>query len=292
MNNNAFNEIFDALKTQIEDLDDNYRIVQLKGQMEEKPVSLVIVYVCDQNYLQVESDQFITFNELFPQTKYQKAKYLCSPDKNGHYCLFKGGKEVISKSNFSVDSLIKEVFGDLKNSYQNKQEVTKHLGKLMNRYILPDELGYDAYAQTYFFLDRGNTISEIENLWFSNYFRKLKKSVKKSYPFNDCHVAKYTSLDTALKILASSKMRMMSVTAMNDKLEIGYLYGKLSNEDTAYLENKTIFHNARQRYITSFTEKIDDLTMWRLYGDNGEGVCLVFSEPYDCPYYPPCRLSW
>ena len=77
-------------------------------------------------------------------------------------------------------------------------------------------------------------------------------------------------------MLNSGKIRMMSVTAMNDKMEIGHLYGNLSCEESAYLEDKTKIHYARQRYITSFTNKIDDLTMWRLYGDNGKGGCLVF----------------
>ena len=31
--------------------------------------------------------------------------------------------------------------------------------------------------------------------------------------------------------------------------------------------------------------------MWRLYGDNGKGVCLIFSEPNDCNYYFPVDYS-
>lgn len=293
MDNNDYNKIVDAIKTIVTDLDDSsYSIVPLNGKRGDgQPISCVMVYVCNQNYLQVDSDQFISFNEIFPQTKYQIPKYHCSPDKDGYYSLFKGEKKVISETNFSIESLIKECFDDVKNKLQNKEEVAELLGELMEHPILPNQLEYDAYAQTYFLHEGNNAADRTEYLWFSNYFRELKKSFQKPFPFDSCHVAKYTSLDTALKILVSGKMRMMSVTAMNDKLEIGYLYGKLSDEDAAYLDNKTIFHNARQRYITSFTNKIDDLTMWRLYGDDGKGVCLVFSEPDECQYYFPVDYS-
>lgn len=90
------------------------------------------------------------------------------------------------------------------------------------------------------------------------------------------HIAKYTSLETAAMILKSGKVRMMSVTAMNDKTEIGHLFSDINKNESEYLENKTKISFAQHRYITSFTNKIDDLTMWRLYGDNGNGVCLIF----------------
>lgn len=289
MDSNAFTEIFDALTNLIADLDDNYCIIPLEGNVNGKPINSFIVAVSGQSYLQVDSAQFISFYELFPRTKYQKAIYHCSPDKDGQYALFKKGKKEIRQDDFSIDSLITEVFGDIKNKLQNKQEVAEHLGELINRYILPDELGYDIYSQTYFFQDWNETRG-IEYLWFRNYFSDLKIIIEKPNPFNPWHVAKYISFDTALMILNSGKMRMMSVTAMNDKLEIGHLYG-MHTEDPDSLENKTIVHNARQRYITSFTNKIDDLTMWRLYGDNGKGVCLVFSEPNECSYYLPIDYS-
>lgn len=290
MDSNYFINICDALTNLIADLDYNYCIIPLEGKVDGNPIKSVIVNVSGQNYLQVDSSQFISFHELFPRTKYQQATYHCSPEKDGQYTLFKKGKVVISHDIFSIESLITEVFGDIKNKLQNKQEVAEHIGELMDRYILPNKLGYDVSTQSYFFLD-WNEPHGIEYLWFRNYFSDLKLIIEKPNPFNSWHVAKYTPLDTALTIINSGKMRMMSVTAMNDKLEIGHLYGELHLEDSHFLENKTIVHNARQRYITSFTNKIDDLTMWRLYGDNGNGVCLVFSEPNECPYYLPIDYS-
>lgn len=290
MDNDFFTEICNALTKRINDWGDNYRIVSLEGQKDGEPIKCVIVEVSGQNYLQVDSAQFISFHELFPRTKRQIATFNCSPNQNGLYSLFKNGKKVLCEKNFSCEVLITEVFGDIENKLQNRQLIVELLGKLMKRCILPDELVYDVSNQSYHFIDWNKTRGT-EYLWFCNYFRNLKKRVDKPLPYENWHVAKYTSLDTALKILNSGKIRMMSVTAMNDKLEIGHLYGELRNEESAYLENKTKIHYARQRYITSFTDKIDDLTMWRLYGDNAQGVCFVFSEPYECDYYLPIDYS-
>lgn len=288
MDNKVFNKICNALT--LINWSENYHIVSLEGRKDGNPIKSIIVEVCGQNYLQVDSARFISHFELFPQTKYQKAIYHCLPYKDGRYCLYKNGKEIIGNEKITYQTLIKEVFGDLENKLQERKEVAKLLGRLMNRCILPNKLDYDVNNQTYHFLDWNKT-SGIEYLWFYNYFCDLKEAVEKPIPFETWHVAKYTSLDTALMMLNSGKMRMMSVTAMNDKLEIGHLYGELRNEDSAYLENKTKINHARQRYITSFTDKIDDLTMWRLYGDNGKGVCLVFSEPNKCSYYLPVDYS-
>lgn len=288
--NKVFNEIFNTLTKRINDWGENYSIVPLEGQKDGEPIKCVIVKVNGQNYLQVDSSQFISFHELFPRTKLQKSIFICSPNKDGLYSLFKNGKKILCENDFSCEVLITEVFGDIENKLQNRQLIAELLENMMNRCVLPDEIGYDVSNQTYHFIDWNKTRGT-EYLWFCNYFRNLKKNVKKPFPYDNWHVAKYTSLDTALKILNSGKMRMMSVTAMNDKLEIGHLYGELRDEDSAYMDNKTKVHYARQRYITSFTDKIDDLTMWRLYGDNAEGVCLVFSEPYECYYYLPIDYS-
>lgn len=129
-----FTEICNVLTKHIDDWGDNYRIVSLEGKC-------IIVEVNGQNYLQVDSAQSISFHDLFPRTKHQKAIFNCSPNPNGLYSLFKNGKEVLCEKNFSCEMLITTVFGDIENILQNRQKIVELLGNLMNRCILPDELG-------------------------------------------------------------------------------------------------------------------------------------------------------
>lgn len=283
----GFVELQSKLENLINGFGESYNFLILEGKKRNgNSVKRIIIEVNGQNYLQVDSEIFLDFREVFPQTKFQKAVYHCSPNKDGTYTLYKYGKVVVNKKDFSCEILINKVFGDIEVKLRDRQKVAELLENLMGRCFLPCNLGYDVNEQTYHFLDWDKPYG-IEYLWFCNYFHDLKKSVNESNRFGNKRIAKYTSLDTALMMLNSGKMRMMSVTAMNDKMEIGHLYGEFCNKDSAYLENKTKIRNARQRYITSFTNRIDDLTMWRLYGDNGKGVCLVFSEPHNCNYYFP-----
>lgn len=285
MMGNDFVELQSKLEHLIKGFGRNYNFLILEGKKRNgSAIKRIIVEVNGQNYLQVDSEPFIAFPDLFSQTKYQKTKYHCLPGKDGLYTLRKYENEIISKDVFSYEALVNEVFGDIENRLHNRQRVAELLDRLMGRCILPCNLGYDANEQSYHFLD-WNQPYGVEYQWFCNYFRSLNKSANRSVAFDDYYIAKYTSLETALRMLNSGNIRMMSVTAMNDKMEIGHLYGGLRKENSAYWENKTKIHNARQRYITSFTNRIDDLTMWRLYGDNGKGVCLIFSEPYECDYY-------
>lgn len=112
----------------------------------------------------------------------------------------------------------------------------------------------------------------------------------------DLFLCKYMSLDTFLCIAQSNSMRLNSVVSMNDSSESFFLGDYLCN---AYddVRRKNIDFDFYQKYpdalryskliehknylIMSLTKRIDDAMMWRLYGDNGRGVCLCFSVPTD-----------
>lgn len=285
MDNNTFDKICETVSTYLEEYKPNYNIMFLKGKRGETNIRCMIVVVNGQNYLQVDSDSFITYQDIFPKTKFQVPKYRCAPNEDGNFVLTKNSVEILQSYTFSIANLIDLTFGELKSKMQDTEDVADMLSQLMNRCILPEKIGYDVNTQSYYFLDWNSDNGE-EWFFFSEYFHNLRKEGRKPLYLCSC-IAKYTSLETALLMLNSGKMRMMSVTAMNDRMEIGHIYGKLCNEESTYLEDKTKLHIARSRYITSFTDKIDDLTMWRLYGDNGNGVCLLFLEPRNCNYFYP-----
>ncbi len=82
-------------------------------------------------------------------------------------------------------------------------------------------------------------------------------------------VCKYTTLETLYHMINNDSIRVSCIVGMNDNTEVNYFdsycgYNKESNLD------------ANSVFITCCTKRIDDLTMWRLYGDNSSGVCLIF----------------
>ena len=92
------------------------------------------------------------------------------------------------------------------------------------------------------------------------------------------YIAKYTTFDTLVSILKSGKMRMNSIVSMNDKTETDFLDELLRSYKEEYEQDYDKYLFADKEFITSFTTRIDDLDMWRFYGDNGRGVCMVFER--------------
>ena len=104
--------------------------------------------------------------------------------------------------------------------------------------------------------------------------QNMLKDIKPERAVEPDEIAKYTTLDTLVAVLQSGKMRMNSIVSMNDKTEIGFLEEYIRN----YKEDFDKYLFADKEFITSFTTRIDDLDMWRLYGDNARGVCMVFER--------------
>ena len=72
---------------------------------------------------------------------------------------------------------------------------------------------------------------------------------------------------------------MNSIIAMNDENESLWA-DPVSCKDKTPNEvyYKSVVKN-KNLLITSFTSKEDNATMWRLYGDQGKGICMAFSVP-------------
>ncbi len=111
---------------------------------------------------------------------------------------------------------------------------------------------------------------------------------------------RYTSVRSLERIFCEKERPsvhgMSSLVAMNDTTEVDYANNYLCKK---YVEiNKKELEKERNSsmhvYITSFSDKEDDLTMWRLYGDNAKGVCIVYdkSEELSSPYYMLARVSY
>lgn len=108
--------------------------------------------------------------------------------------------------------------------------------------------------------------------------QNMLKDIKPERAVEPDEIAKYTTLDTLVAVLQSGKMRMNSIVSMNDKTETGFLEEYIRNYKEDFDEECDKYLFADKEFITSFTTRIDDLDMWRLYGDNARGVCMVFER--------------
>lgn len=85
-------------------------------------------------------------------------------------------------------------------------------------------------------------------------------------------IYRYTSLDTAFWILKNKTYRMYGIVGMNDKSEVDYF-------DNYNNEKETLSYKMQNDlFLSSCSSSNDNLTMWRLYGDDAKGVCLVFDS--------------
>lgn len=108
--------------------------------------------------------------------------------------------------------------------------------------------------------------------------QKMLKDIKPERAEEPDKIAKYTTLDTLVAVLQSGMIRMNSIVSMNDKTETGFLEEYIRNYEEDFDEECDKYLFADKEFITSFTTRIDELDMWRLYGDNARGVCMVFER--------------
>ncbi len=94
------------------------------------------------------------------------------------------------------------------------------------------------------------------------------------------YYCRYTSLRSLFRTLHEGQQGMYCLVGMNDKSETNYVesYLGLNQDDNIYnaeVENRF--------FILSLLpdDKYDDLTMWRLYGDNTQGVCIKYDYDLD-----------
>ena len=87
-------------------------------------------------------------------------------------------------------------------------------------------------------------------------------------------LCRFTTRHNLFLLFKDGKQNMCSIVCMNDKSEETYADKKIGWDESwgeVHLENNNCF-------ILSLMpqDKSDDLTMWRLYGDDAKGVCLNY----------------
>lgn len=94
-------------------------------------------------------------------------------------------------------------------------------------------------------------------------------------------VCRYTSFNSTIRMIREKKISLCSIVCMNDKSECYYVDQYLFNRQPQPL-SELPYDTVKQlntNFILSCSEikMRDDLTMWRMYGCEATGVCMVLS---------------
>lgn len=219
-------------------------------------------------YLTVARRPYLIFQQKSAGTMYRHNR--SKPKYKLDECLelYDNPHEASGKPYPSVASVFDNLFAYPDDKESKVEKILNIYYSIFNKNINAKDVYYDWVKECYCFSP------DIEDRMFSKYPITRSKSA---------YFCKYTSLNTLICILNSGKMRMNSIATMNDPTETEKLYSEgcnfiCDNENTDDLKKF-----ANNYYLTSFTssqsEKVEeDLNMWRFYGDDAKGVCLVF-EP-------------
>lgn len=158
--------------------------------------------------------------------------------------------------------------------------------KELRKYNLSEEC-FDAFSSLKF----RDEDFVIENRTFylkpSQEFNLIRSVLLKTSLLQDSgRICRYISLEGLKRLLIDKSPSMSGLAGMNDHSEI-WTFESLAEHDASwksqYVKLPNIIQNANSYFINSFTDcnKYDDLTMWRLYGEEGRGACLTYEYSFD-----------
>jgi len=89
-------------------------------------------------------------------------------------------------------------------------------------------------------------------------------------------LCRFTTIDNLFELLKNEKQNMCNIVCMNDRGEYRYADDFVFEQ---YPEvGTTAFRELDSCYVLSLLKgsQANDLTMWRLYGDDAKGACLIY----------------
>ena len=212
-----------------------------------------------------KNNQILALIEIAPNSQWMNEKKPFVPQwlekTNATYGIITDGKTflLISKNDKTVNFKQKKIESLLR-ILKRKQRLSKSQEKIKKCAEIIKKFKLGSPFQKAISLNKDNQICFIENneLLFFKSLLSLEKRKKTIY--------RYTSLKSLFLTLKENKYRMCGLAGMNDKTEKDYFDNYIGH--SSEVENNI--------FISSCSLLKDDLTMWRLYGDDGKGVCLAF----------------
>lgn len=164
---------------------------------------------------------------------------------------------------------IEHVSQIIKNAAEDHLTENQDLNMLVNSRTFLSKIKFNSERNSYYFVEDEGGISSFENQFF----------IKMLGEFKESKICRYTSLSSIFDTLNYQSFRMNGLVGMNDRTEVNYVESYLNGASKPL--NKEHYNTViaiNNRYITSCSgvDRKDDLTMWRLYGDDAKGVCVVY----------------
>lgn len=120
---------------------------------------------------------------------------------------------------------------------------------------------------------------------------KLLYSLFDAFEFKKNYkLCRYTSLAGLKRILLDDEESLCGLAAMNDKSEGLFLDKCLLNSSyNVYRHSQSYIDRYNSAFISSLCDEsmADNLTMWRLYGGDGTGCCLIYEADKETLYKSP-----
>ena len=129
---------------------------------------------------------------------------------------------------------------------------------------------------------------ELENLFFLNLLGRA----------DSLELCRYSTLDSLFRLLKNAKQNMCSIVCMNDKGELNYVNARVAPSYSSIPEDPNncfilSLLPVRPNNVLPDRPHEDELTFWRLYGDDASGVCLTYSvnSGVNTDEYPAFKLA-
>jgi len=199
----------------------------------------------------------------------------------GNHGIYFWSKGSYSFETFSFDNMVTAIRGNQSCGERIPSEKIKVKFKNFFPDELSNELGTKKAENLWELFSEGNLEYDEKSasIWLKSaaedeFFKILLLQKKADVDYG--HVCRYTTLKSLFLAMNSGNNVMCSITCMNDKGETSYAdkyvgYGAFANSANSVRENNDCF------ILSCCKEGMEDnLTMWRLYGNDGKGVCLEY----------------
>ncbi|MBQ3714302.1 MAG: DUF2971 domain-containing protein [Fibrobacter sp.] len=192
----------------------------------------------------------------------EKPTFSILTDAKKRFYLYKTSQEENQFKKLSFNQLVTTLFPEAENLFVPKNYT------IIKNLLDENKLNYPG-------LGKKDIVYENGAFSFVGEYKDFIANRFPSFNTNEKIVCRYLSLETAFKIIKNKSLKMNCIIGMNDSTEPDFIESMLYDGMDKIPGLQRL---ARNVYIMSCSSEktIDNLTHWRLYGNDAKGVCLVF----------------